>query len=415
MRKVYILTLMVVTSLIFAQKKNVNIAWRALTDYQSTLNDKPNFEYLQKAKDHIDLALQNPETKDDSKTLTYYTQIYLELFKYYQNNPDANVDKYSYFNEAVRTYTILKDKYPKIITTPEFQNLGITLLNISNQESVKLYNDKKYRDAANMFLSAHAMQKIILNKNDTSTLFNALVSAYKDNSKEKASEIGNEMISNNMANEKVYQLLYSMHMKNKDTLNALSVLKKGREQFPTNMDLINFETDYFIHTKRYPDAIKNLEYIVHKDTTNALLLLTLANLYDNLANQNMNAKNYSDSTEQLFNNAINNYLKSYKYKNQLDNDNLYTLNYNIGAYYTNYGLFYYNKKMKELKITDLSQKQKEVEEQRKKYTQMGLPYLKDAEALKPNDNTVITALYRVYAIIGDTKNAEVYKNKMLGK
>lgn len=413
----YVILIVLSLNFALAQKKNVNVAWRALTDYQSTLNDKPNLSYLQKAKESIDMAMQNPETKEEAKTLIYYSQIYFELFKYYQNNPDASLSyaNYSYLSNAVDAFQKLKEKHPKVATTPDVQNHGIMLLNTTIQESVKLFNDKKYSGASKFFLYQYQLRKKILNVTDTSGLFNAFVCAYKANQKDSIESLGKQLIQNNFANVKVYQLLYNFYQNKKDSANALNILKEGREKYPTDVTLLNLETDYFIHSKKYSQAIANLKKIIQQDTTNALLLLTLGNIYDNMANQEMANKNYSDSTKYLFENAIENYLKSYRYKNKLDNENLYTLTYNIGAYYTNYGLFYYNKKMKEFKITDLSQKQKEVEDKRKEYTQMGLPYLKEAESIKPNDNAVITALYRVYALIGDSKNAEIYKNKMLGK
>lgn len=398
-----------------AQKKNINAAWRALTDYQSTVNDKPDVNYLNKAKENIDLAIQNPETKEDAKALTYHSQIYYELFKYHQSHPETGLNPYDYLNTAIQSFYTLKDKHPKVAATSEIQNHGIMLLNTSNQEAVKLFNDKKYKDASQFFYQHYILQKKILNTTDTSGLFNAFVSAYKSNDADKISAYAQELMQINADNIKVYQLLYNFYQQKKDSSNALQTLQKGRSKFPNDLTLLNLQTDYYINHKQYTAAINNLHQLTQQDSTNALFLLTLGNLYDNLANQKMAQKNYSDTTENLFKNAIQNYLKSYRFKDKLDNENLFTLNYNIGAYYTNYGLFYYNKKMKEFKITDLSQKQKEVEDKRKEYTQMGLPYLKEAENIKPNDNTVITALYRVYALIGDTKNAELYKNKMLGK
>lgn len=414
-KNVLVIILIVVVSNIYAQKKNINAAWRALTDYQSTLNDKADVQYLLKAKENIDWAIQNPETKEDPKALTYYSQIYYELYKYYQKNTDLNTNPYQYLNTSIEAFQILKEKHPKVAATPELQNHGINLLNTSNQEAVKLFNDKSFLDASQMFYQHYVLQKKILNTMDTTGLFNAFISAYKSNNYEKINQYANELMNINADQIKVYQLLYNFYQHQKDTSQVVKILEKGRKKFPDDPTLLNLETDYLINTKQYNKAINNLKKIVQQDSTNALLLLTLGNLYDNIANQKMEQKKYSDTVQNLFQNAVQNYLKSYKQKDRLDKENLFTLNYNLGAFYTNFGLFYYNRRMKEFKITDLSQKQKEVEDKRKEYTQMGIPYLKEAESIKPEDSTVITALYRVYALIGDTKNAEVYKNKMLKK
>jgi len=398
----------------FGQKKNVNAAWRALTDYQSTLNDKPNINYLLKAKEFIDQAIQNPETKDDAKTLTYYSQIYFELYKYYQQYPDNSVQPHSYLNSAIETFKLLKEKHPKVVATTEIQNHGISLLNTTNQEAVKLFNEKKYADACIFFEQHSILQNKLFNTIDSSGLFNAFVSAYKAHLSDKIEELGQSLMQHQLDNIKVYQLLHAYYQKHNPE-KAYDIIQKGRKKFPNDVNLLNLETDYYIQTKQYPKAIVNLEEMVKNDSTSAIHALTLGNLYDNIANQKMANKEYTDSTDYYFQKAISHYLRSYRYKNQLNAENLFTLAYNIGAYYTNYGLFYFNRKMKEFKITDLSQKQKAVEDKRKEYTLMGLPYLKEAESIKPNDKSVITALYKVYALIGDTKNAEEYKNKMLVK
>ena len=49
----------------FAQKGKVQSAWRALTDFEATVADgKPDLNFLNKAKEAIDIALQNEDTKD---------------------------------------------------------------------------------------------------------------------------------------------------------------------------------------------------------------------------------------------------------------------------------------------------------------------------------------------------------------
>ena len=410
-----ILVLTIFMQYAYSQKKNINAAWRALTDYQSTLNDQANLSYLQKAKENIDLAIQNPETKEDARTLLYHSQIYFELFKYYQSHPDTSINHYNYLYSSIESFQTLKDKHPKVATTPEIQNHGINVLNTCSQEAVKLFNDKKYAESTKFFEQQYHLKKKMFNTHDTASIFNALVSAYKANLPDKIETIRHIILSNKLENVKVYQLLYTYYQHKKDTSNALKILKQGRSRFSEDATLLNLETDYYISSKQYYKAIDNLEQMVQQDSTNALLSLTLGNLYDNIANQRMSYKNYSDSTEWFFQKAIENYMKSYRHKEKLDVDNTFTLHYNIGAFYTNFGLFYYQRKMKESRITDLSQKQKEIEDKRKEYTQMGLPYLKEAESIKPTDNGLITALYKVYALLGDTKNAELYKNKMLKK
>ena len=68
MKIINIALLIVLPFSVFSQKNKVQGAWRALSDYESTLNDNPDVSYLLKAKESIDLATANEETKnEDSK------------------------------------------------------------------------------------------------------------------------------------------------------------------------------------------------------------------------------------------------------------------------------------------------------------------------------------------------------------
>src|SRR5215216_3021229 len=82
LRKTIAFTVLIsLSTLGVAQKSKINAAWRGLTDYQATLKEKPDPSYLLKAKEAIDMAAANEETKNNPKTHIYRTQIYYELFK----------------------------------------------------------------------------------------------------------------------------------------------------------------------------------------------------------------------------------------------------------------------------------------------------------------------------------------------
>ena len=56
----YFFALVFVAGNTFAQKGKVQTAWRSLTDYETTVAEgKPDLNYLNKAKEAIDMALQN--------------------------------------------------------------------------------------------------------------------------------------------------------------------------------------------------------------------------------------------------------------------------------------------------------------------------------------------------------------------
>ena len=65
-----------------AQKAKVQNAWRALNDYESTLSDKPDFDYLKKAKENIDLAVAHEDTKNQAKTYAYKCRIMYNMYQF---------------------------------------------------------------------------------------------------------------------------------------------------------------------------------------------------------------------------------------------------------------------------------------------------------------------------------------------
>ena len=84
--KLIALFFLFLSSSILAQKSKVQAAWRGLSDYEETLKDgKPNISYLNKAKEAIDLALQNEETKKLSRTHAYKMRISYATFQYNLN------------------------------------------------------------------------------------------------------------------------------------------------------------------------------------------------------------------------------------------------------------------------------------------------------------------------------------------
>ena len=75
--------LVLISNIILAQKGKVQTAWRSLSDYEETLKDgKPNLAYLKTAKEAIDLALANEDTKNSSKAHAYNLRINYAIFQY---------------------------------------------------------------------------------------------------------------------------------------------------------------------------------------------------------------------------------------------------------------------------------------------------------------------------------------------
>ncbi len=88
---------------VFSQKGKVQGAWRALSDYESTLKDNPDVSYLLKAKESIDLATANEETKNQVKTYAYRFRIYINLFSNSLKEEEKKLSSIADKNERMQT------------------------------------------------------------------------------------------------------------------------------------------------------------------------------------------------------------------------------------------------------------------------------------------------------------------------
>ena len=76
-----------------AQRAKVQTAWRNLSDYEETLKEgKPELSYLTKANEAIDMALANPDTKNQTKTHAYKMRISYAIFQYNLNQESKKLE-----------------------------------------------------------------------------------------------------------------------------------------------------------------------------------------------------------------------------------------------------------------------------------------------------------------------------------
>src|SRR3954468_24666156 len=132
----------------FAQKSKINAAWRSFTDYQSTQKEKPEFSYLTKAKESIDAAAANEETKNNPKMHEYRTKIYYEIFKFNLNDAEtaqtsvsdknarkeaayANVSTKE-FMEAAKSLEYIQKNVKDQSVLQEVTNVGLQMLSDLN-------------------------------------------------------------------------------------------------------------------------------------------------------------------------------------------------------------------------------------------------------------------------------------------
>lgn len=415
-----------------AQKSKVNAAWRGLTDYQATVKEKPEVSYLNKAKEAIDIAASNEETKDNLKMHTYRAQIYYEVFKFNLKTEEeknaatigdkkqrmeaayANVSTAEFF-ESVKSIQFVKNRGKDQSAMQEILPMALSMVDDLNNLAVGAYKAKKYDEAADYFEHSFGLSNTInLGKKDTVSLFNASLSASKSKNYGKVAKINQRIIDEKMANAGTYQYLYNAKISLQDTSGAVQTLQEGRKLYPNDMTLLNLETDYYIKSGKQQESLNNLLMALEKDPNNAVLHLITANTFDNMANpkgadgkDKEKRANFSD----LFTKAEFHYKKTVELK---PSNTEYSFNalYNLGALYYNNGTYIYNKEMNDATIAKLAAKQKEVMAICNDNYKKAIPYFEEALTIKANDQSTLKSLRKLYLLTGNEAKAKEISAKI---
>lgn len=446
MKIAHIIILAILPFTVFSQKNKVQGAWRALSDYESTLNDNPDISYLQKAKENIDLATANEETKNQVKTYIYRCRIYTNLFavnlkeeekKLVASVADKNERmQLAYgnastteFEEANKSLVKIQEldpkKFEKIAkgeTDSEEDGKLFTAISQIQVYQANLatgkYKVKKFDEAADFFEALAVSNTMMTGKKDTSNFYNACVCAQKAKNQTKIFDYNKKMIDIAIASPYNYQAIYELKTAQNETDAAMEYLRLGRAQFPNDVYLMNKETEIFLQKGEQDKALANLKAAIEKEPNNAILHYAIGTVYDNLANPK--GKSGKDTTkpadyEDLVLKSAEHYQKAVDLKPTSQESYFNTL-YNLGALYNNYGNTLYSKSMEKATITDLAKNQKQYEAKSIEYYKKAIPYLEQALDIKPNDSSTMSALRTLYYKTGnEAKGKEMNDKIKLGK
>lgn len=436
---------LLISTTLWAQKSMVQSAWRSLSDYEDSKKENPQnpeLKYLQKAKESIDKALANEDTKNQVKTHLYKLRISYALYKYNLNEEvkkqEAAGEKdknrqytlaygktaLTEFNEANEELSLIKDLDPKFI-----EKIQVTLTkndaSALDEEDLKFamavqemkmeapniaigkYETREYDLAAEYFYRAAFMNSVLYRELDTSNFYNACVAAAKSGQADKIIDYNKKMIDAKLQIPYNYTSISNAYLAKGDTVQALVNLQKGRQQFPDDAELLNAETNVFLETNRQEQALSNLKQAFEKNPTNGLYCFMIGAAYDNLANpkDKISGKDLPKPAnyEQLVVTAESYYIKAIEL-NRNEKEQLFNSRYNLGALYNNFGIYLENKNID--KITDMSKLQKENAAKSQEYYRKAIPYLEQALEMKPTEKDVMKALRQLYYKTDNSKAAK---------
>ncbi len=281
------LILLMVTSVGYAQKSNISKAKNKALSVET-----PDY---QGAKDAINEALENPETKGQLNTLYTAGLVYekaadAEFIKGASSDAVAlgkdALKAYEYYNEA---YTLdqlpnakgkVKPKYTnKIRTSMQSLYRQFYLVNYA----IKHYENENWSEAINAFekhlnildLPYVAGDKATPAKDSTyyQIMYYTAVAAWTGSSDQpelldKAVSLFSNLKDKGYEENAVYQSLCQIYQANKDTANFLATLEEGIEKFPKEFSSLGTLINHSVFITPADKATMYLNQAIEKDPNN---------------------------------------------------------------------------------------------------------------------------------------------------
>lgn len=395
MKKIAVLVIMCLFAVatVNAQKKEVNKAKRQLS--------RGNLEL---ALGHINLATNEPSTMEDAATWVLKAKILLEIYK--SENPEHAKITEEPLNQAFDAITkAQKFDPPKNLNILEINQTLLVLSESFFNAGAKNYNENEFGKASNNFVKAFNVSKAF-GTTDTSTLYNAGLSAEIGGLTNEAYDIYVQVEELEYDQPYLYSSLTNITLKNKDYENASKWIKKGRERYPDNLDLIFSEANVYLTSGNIPEARRVLALAIEKDPENANLHYAFAVNYDQMSKDSLYTAEDRDF-------AYNEAIKSYKKAIELKPD-YFDAVYNLGALYFNEGIQFFVQADNILRSgysnANLA-KSAELEEKSKTiWRDNAQPYLEEAltmiDSEDPNYEIVLRSLRELYMRTGQTEKLQ---------
>ena len=403
-------------------KKNLTKATRSFGTYN--MDPSNNKGDLGVAKEAIDAALMNEEGMKMVKAWQVKGQIYNEIatqeatMKQLGMEDTGEIPKVDNaaleaFNAFNKVLELGEKKYEK---KEAAKGMKISQNNL-RQIGVMRYDAKDYSASFESFLAVLQAHDIVKENGETSVLddeedgYNSQMyitglSALNANRAEDAKEYFEKLYEIEYDKPAIFEALYKIKG-GSDNPEAYAFLDKGRQKYPDDVSLLFADINHHLKTNQLDVLIGKLETAIEKEPGNVSLYSTLGNVYDNLYQKEMDAKN-EEKADKYFQLALDNYQSALDKK-----PDFFDAIYSIGA-------LYYNRAAAmttELNgFSDFSKKGQEKYDAMQKSVQdqfdSALPFFKKAEKMNPSDLNTLIALKEIFARKNDFDTSNEFKARL---
>ncbi len=419
------------------------------------------------AKRNIDVSREASSTKGKAKTLYWTGKVYTAVAQAQQNEEIEMLDSSAGFlalksfldvielekDERRPDYSEAKDEV--VMAVPVCYNYAYKMY----VAGVNTINDgDKAKGAAlvrhaiegfNMILASYPYDS----KNQISTVLNLpKVNVYQTigdaanaiDDRKLAYEVFEKAMNLEESNPYAFRRSTLMYLEDKDTTNALKVVEKGLEKYPSNKDIQDLQ--FFLYEKmgKEDQLVDKINESLKDDPYNPRLLMSRGKIYDQRARKTveklnttiekeyemqssirrernaakkkaMNAEldSLQDQIKSLFKKqqrldslAIVDYKKAYE-----EDPGLFELVFNLGANYYNQAVPLIQKANNLQGDKNYDKNYKELKDKWIKLYEESKNWFLLAEELKPDDDSVLLSLQQVYAQLGDEEKSMEYRDK----
>lgn len=309
----------------FAQKDKLREATKELETATSLRSnaDLSAVSYT-KAKDAIDLAVNNPDTKDKPQTWETKAGVYIGM----QENAKLNAD--NPYLQGIEALKKAIEMDPKWSTSEQAVNLTANAGFHSFNDAVKTYNASHYNEAYKLFqqtknlLGEDKDKRFILMPIIDTIRAQAVMfigyTAYYDaiNDASRQAQQLDEAIKNlNLskaspylaAESNIYLVLAQAYEKKGDKAGQTAAIQEGLKKFPSDQNLRALDLNAAISGGSKEDAVKKLQEAINKDPKNPDLYMNLGILnytiaYPASGTPNPEAATYASKAEENYKKTV---------------------------------------------------------------------------------------------------------------
>jgi tetratricopeptide (TPR) repeat protein len=329
---------------------------------------------LDKAKEALDQAFLNEKSKNNPKTFVAKGKLCQEVFN--SDNPKFKSLITNPLEEAYAAYEKALQLDPKgsIKKQLSLNSTYILLGNDFNKQGAQQFEAKDYKGALESFENDIKIvsSDVYIGVIDSGTYFNAGLAAYNGKMYDKAIPYFQKCTDMKYEGTQPHFLIYQSYMEKGDTTTAEDVLKKTRELYPDNKDVILQLLDHYYKTNKVNEAFTHLTTAKATDPNNYSLYWVEGALY---------------MKQEKWTQAIPALVKSAELK-----PDLFDLQYNLGVCYYNLAV----EMFKEAEtIMDVNKYNAAIRPANETFIK-AIPFFEKANQLKPEDVDALRNLKELY-------------------